>query len=298
MGKIAVAGGSGAVGQEIVKVLAASRRHEILILSRSDVSDKGESRPGVTWVKADYGDMASVLSAVDTVLSFIATHADPGSTVQKTLIDASIIAGVKRFAPSEWATSNFEELPWYAEKANIRAYLQEINKEKKPGAAIDQLAIENFEFVFDLKSRRAIVLDGYDSVITLTTYGDLANIVLRAVEYEGKWPVNGGVQGTTIATSKFLEIAARVRGKPFEIQALKEEDLRADIIKSSWIPRLEIPGLPDEQVDAFSKMVLKGWLLSGLHESWRVSDEWNRLLPDYKFTDAEEFLTKAWAGKP
>jgi hypothetical protein len=27
---------------------------------------------------------------------------DPGSKAQKTLIDAAIIAGVKRFAPSEW----------------------------------------------------------------------------------------------------------------------------------------------------------------------------------------------------
>jgi hypothetical protein len=28
-----------------------------------------------------------------------------------------------------------------------------------------------------------------------------------------------------------------------------------------------------------------------------VSDEWNRLLPDYRFTGAEEFLEKAWVGK-
>jgi hypothetical protein len=28
-----------------------------------------------------------------------------------------------------------------------------------------------------------------------------------------------------------------------------------------------------------------------------VSDEWNRLLPDYRFTDAEDFLSKHWAGK-
>jgi hypothetical protein len=28
-------------------------------------------------------------------------------------------------------SSSVEELPWYAEKANVRAYLEEINKEKK-----------------------------------------------------------------------------------------------------------------------------------------------------------------------
>jgi len=26
---------------------------------------------------------------------------------------------------------NFEEIPWYAEKGNVRAYLAEINKDKK-----------------------------------------------------------------------------------------------------------------------------------------------------------------------
>lgn len=29
-----------------------------------------------------------------------------------------------------------------------------------------------------------------------------------------------------------------------------------------------------------------------------VSDEWNKLLPDYKFTSAADFLSEAWAGKP
>lgn len=61
---------------------------------------------GVTWVKADYEDqkqLAQILQGVHTVLSFIAPQ-DPASTVQITLIDAAVQAGVKRFAPSEWAT--------------------------------------------------------------------------------------------------------------------------------------------------------------------------------------------------
>lgn len=28
------------------------------------------------------------------------------------------------------------------------------------------------------------------------------------------------------------------------------------------------------------------------------SDEWNKLLPDFEFTQAEEYLTKAWMNKP
>jgi len=87
-------------------------------------------------------------------------------------------------------------------------------------------------------------------------------------------------------------------GKKWDVTSLKEEDIRAGNIKSSWTPANKYPGVPAEQFDYFNKLVLTGVLLSGFHSSWAVSDEWNRLLPDYKFTDAEEFLSRHWAGKP
>lgn len=58
-------------------------------------------------VKANYEDLKQLAQSsqgLHTVLSFIATQEDPASTVQKNLIDAAVQAGVKRFAPSEWAT--------------------------------------------------------------------------------------------------------------------------------------------------------------------------------------------------
>ncbi len=61
----------------------------------------------MTWVKTSYQDpkeLTKILQGVHTVLSFIVTQSDPGSVSQKNLIDAAIQAGVKRFAPSEWAT--------------------------------------------------------------------------------------------------------------------------------------------------------------------------------------------------
>lgn len=62
---------------------------------------------GIEWRKIDYEDVAQVaeaLEGVHTVLSFIAGPGDSAYLPQKILIDASIQAGVKRFAPSEWAT--------------------------------------------------------------------------------------------------------------------------------------------------------------------------------------------------
>lgn len=58
-------------------------------------------------MKVDYSDKNSLVQAlqgVDVVLSFIVAHLDPGGIAQKSLIDAAVDAGVKRFAPSEWAS--------------------------------------------------------------------------------------------------------------------------------------------------------------------------------------------------
>jgi len=65
----------------------------------------GNSTSGVTSRVVNYDDkseLAKALQGIHTVLSFIQLLSDPGSKSQKNLIDAAIIAGVKRFAPSEW----------------------------------------------------------------------------------------------------------------------------------------------------------------------------------------------------
>lgn len=61
----------------------------------------------MAWVKVDYGDveqLTQVLQGVDTVLCFIVVHMDENNVSQKTLIDAAVRAGVRRFAPSEWVS--------------------------------------------------------------------------------------------------------------------------------------------------------------------------------------------------
>lgn len=165
-------------------------------------------------------------------------------------------------------SSSFETQPWYAEKAKVRAYLEEINKEKKvgsimctrcdihqillitspqileytlfqPGFLTDYFAppgatskhLHSVELWIDFQNRRAIILDGIDSVFTLTTMNDLANVVARAIEYGGEWPVIGGINGTTLSTSKFLEIGAKVRGTENTLFAYQEETMRELINK-------------------------------------------------------------------
>ena len=80
-----------------------------------------QSTHGVTLQTVNYDDKESLLEAlqgVHTVLSFIQPMADPGNTVQKNLIDAAIIASVKRSAPSQWGRYAGEYMARYERGSN------------------------------------------------------------------------------------------------------------------------------------------------------------------------------------
>lgn len=59
-----------------------------------------------------------------------------------------------------------------------------------------------------------ILVDGDDGTrITLTAVQDIARVVARAVDYEGEWPVVGGIQGSNISIGEFIALGERARGK-------------------------------------------------------------------------------------
>ncbi|KAH6641240.1 hypothetical protein F5144DRAFT_618821 [Chaetomium tenue] len=316
MVKLVVAGGSGNLGQEIIDVLAATKKHEILLLSRKDAPAE-KLAPGVTWVKTNYEDakqLDEIMRGAHTVLSFITAHMDPGSVAQKGLIDAAVRAGVKRFAPSEWASSKFDHMPWNDGKGVIREYLKELNKNKKvleyslfmPGLFTNYLThpykstkhIHPMQTPFDFVNCRLLMVDSDDFCITLTTVTDIAKVVVKAVEYEGEWPVVGGIRGDDLTMEEVIKMGERIRGGTFNVERMKADDLKAGRVKSTWLPTPDHPSFTPEQVTEFTEYMTAGILLGISAGALSVSDEWNQLLPDYRFTKAEEFLAEFWRGKP
>ena len=76
-------------------------------------------------------ELVDALQDIHTVLSFIQLLSDPGNTSQKSLIDAAVAAGVKRFAPSEWGSAEIKDTPWWAGKGEVREYLKKVNEHEK-----------------------------------------------------------------------------------------------------------------------------------------------------------------------
>lgn len=151
----------------------------------------------------------------------------------------------------------------------------------------------------DFNSRRALIVEGSeDARITLTTVQDLANIVVRAIEYDGEWPVHGGVSGNELTIMQLIQLGERVRGGPFHVEKLKEDDLRAGVVKASWLPKVDHPAFTPEEAEALAAKLTAGILLGMAAGSLTAGEEWNRLLPDYESTKADEFLGEVWRGKP
>jgi hypothetical protein len=73
--------------------------------------------------------------------------------------------------------------------------------------------VDPLQTVFNFQDRRAIVVEGHENAImTLTTVADAAAVIARAVDYDGKWPKNGGIRGNRVTVAQILEIGSRVRG--------------------------------------------------------------------------------------
>lgn len=49
--------------------------------------------------------------------------------------------------------------------------------------------------------------------MSLTTVADLCNVVARAIEFEGEWPVDGGIRGNALTMGELLVLAEKIRGK-------------------------------------------------------------------------------------
>lgn len=154
--------------------------------------------------------------------------------------------------------------------------------------------------MIDFQNRRAIVVDGHadNTIMTLTTVQDLAAVVARAVDHNGEWPVIGGISGNRVTVSQILNIGQKIRGHPFVVDTVKLGDLENGNLKTSWSLETRHPSFTGEQVEKALKTVLIGTLVSSVNGGWDVSDEFNQLLPDYKFTQIEVFLAKVWERKP
>lgn len=306
------------VATELLRAAIASGKHEITILTRSPPLSTPDQRPNVTYKQVDYHDLPALTTTLEgthTVLSFLIAHLDTSNTAQKNLIHASIAAGVKRFAPSEWSIASNNGVPSYANKDLVAEYLASL-KEKgelgdmeyclfQPSVFMDYFAhpyplspgLGTWTFFLDFENRRAIVLDEGDDPIVVTAISDISQILGRALADSSPWPAVGGMRGCVTSINELLDIGKRVRGGDWKVEYVKSEDVEQGKLGTSWVPEFVHPVIPAEQREAFSKAFVVDFFKAVKNGSWMVGDEWNKRFPEYKMVSAEEYLEEAWKGR-
>ncbi|EOA92231.1 hypothetical protein ACJQWK_03701 [Exserohilum turcicum] len=319
MVRIAVAGGTGNVATNLLKSVIASNQHDITILTRSAPS-KPHASPKVSYLQVDYtnrGALTTALRGFHTVLSFFVVHLDVDNVAQKNLIHASIAAGVTRFAPSEWGIANGSGVASYDNKDYIRRYLEDLDAKGElngmqyclfqPSIFMDYFAhpyplerdLITWPFFIDFENRRAMVLDAGDQPLVLTAIQDDAEILALALADTARpWPRIGGIRGCRTSINELIALGKKIRGGEWTIDHISSKDVESGDAKFPWVPLLTHPTIPTDMIESFSKQFLFMFFTAIARGAWNVSGELNDLFPHYKFMSADEYLTKAWEGRP
>lgn len=189
-------------------------------------------------------------------------------------------------------------IPWYSGKATIRSYLAALNTGPtpakleytlfQPGGFLEYLAyphaptahIRPIATQIDVANSRVLVAKGaLDAKVTMTSVRDLARAVVAAVEYEGVWPVLGGVRGTTTTTRELVAVVERVTGREVKVEEVDVEG--GAVVGASWLPRLDHPsfdGLAEGEREKVAAGFWAAYLRSLEAGAWEVGGEWNEAL--------------------
>ncbi|KAE8380008.1 hypothetical protein BDV26DRAFT_258105 [Aspergillus bertholletiae] len=310
MVRVTIVGGAGRVGRAIVEELGRQGKHEVILWTRRDPCK--HQIPGVKTIQVtDYRheNLVSLLNGTHTVLAFFNPMSDPGSRNQIALIDASVAAGVKRLAPSEWAGKVRSGIKMYDMKEPVLDHLENLNKDKKviewglfqPGLLMDYLAhpcppskhFDTFPLFFDLENARAIFVEDGLRPVVFTASEDVAKVVARAIDSPEPWTTDGGIVGHRTTFKEIVQIAEKITGQTFTIYNLKSEDLEKGEFRSPWIPSYA-PNLPEETIKNVVVPFISGWALGCYNGVADVSPAWNERFPDIQYQTVADMLRAAW----
>lgn len=68
------------------------------------------------------------------------------------------------------------------------------------------------QLFMDFRNCRAILPAGPDATVTFTTLEDVAKVVTKALDYDGEWPVMGGIAASQTKISDLLQLGEKARG--------------------------------------------------------------------------------------
>lgn len=306
---VALAGASTGFGRTMLMDFIHQNKdskHKIVLISRSEQPEF--SAQGVDVRPVDYTNHDQLVKALDgvhTVLSVIGGSPQAIEEAQLALIRACKEAGVKRFAPSEYAGNSNEgidlfagkKIAWEALKKSGLDYtsfscglfmsilatgtpkpLTDVGKRegKKTGEEEALAGLRPWNYVVNMKAGTADYPGDGTAPLCWTDMRDISTFVFRALDLD-KWPETLGMRGDVKSFKEVVEICEKVQDRKWLTKNNNLDDLRA---------KTTDPG----------KTFYNQGRLGMANGLMMVGDRLNRLFPNIKPVTCEEFVEKWWSG--
>jgi uncharacterized protein YbjT (DUF2867 family) len=296
---IVVAGGTGGIGRHIVDGIAATKQHTIKVFTRQDsFSSSNLTAEGVQLVKVDYSNHASLVQAlqgVHTVIVCLSAKDDSSIQSELNLLNASLEAKVKRFAPSEYSGNNGGNtiIQLYRElktpvlekvKSSGIEYTVFINGLFMDYFASPQKASPYLNSIIvgiDFNKCEANIVGTGDEPFCVTRAEDVGKFVAAALDLD-KWDERSGIVGSRTTWNELIKLGEQVRGKKFNV---KRSTIYQTLSECDPKPANRIVNFMRE---AFVAMC---------QGEFDIEATLNQKFPNIVPTTVEEFLTIWWAGK-
>ncbi|KAF7595235.1 hypothetical protein BBP40_006981 [Aspergillus hancockii] len=296
MRTIAVAGGTGSVGQTIVEALVADGKHKVIVLTRKARSPAGE----VAFLVADYGDidgMSESLQAanVDTVICAFGMESDVISEAQVNLIRAADKSvSTKRhisWAPTaKWALE--------ADAAVDRTTLEHTRVVN--GLFLDYYGLPHWRShlkpwvnAINVEGKWAVLPGDGSAKTNFITSHDMARFVVRLMDLS-EWRPVSYIAGQTATFNDILLLAEKTRGERFSVKHERLEDLRNGRIS---FPELRETGLEGTGQSTESIFALFHYISGTGGYAVPSDDTLDAQFPDIKITTAAEVIGSSWGGR-
>jgi hypothetical protein len=291
---VALAGATSGFGLTMLRTFhhINNGKHKLVLLSRS-------AKPEWTAKGID------VRPVDHTLLSVIGGSIEAMRDSQLKLLTAAQEAGVRRFAPSEYAGQGYDGIDLYQPKAVVWEATRKSGLEytcfscglfmsvfatgtpkpvtevgkcegAKTGEQEALAELRPWNFVINMKAGTADYPGDGNAKLVFTDMRDIATFVFHALDVP-KWPAELGMQGDVKSFREAVSIAERVQKRKFltrensiEVMDAHMEDPRKRFYNQTRIA------------------IAKGWFM--------VPDDLNKAFPEVKPVTCEQFIEKWWSG--
>ena len=296
MVKVALAGATGSgLGATILSAILDTHKHDVVVLSRSpnpSLTAKGVQVRPVSYT--DHASLTAALHDVHTVLSTIGSfNKDEMRDSQLAVIAAAKEAGVKRFAPSEFAIREYQDWDFYAGKIPVWEAAKASGMDctqftcgifmiylgtGTPKEGTEALSgLRPWNFVINTSAGTADLPGDGNTKLTFTRLQDVGTFVAAALDLD-KWEEEMGMVGDTMSYNEVVSAIEKVTKRKMLVNQNSETELKKLIT--------EVEGA------RFYNQVR----LSIAQGKVQVNPTMNKLAPDVKPWTVEKFLETYWGG--